>query len=79
MRFFRRLSLGRLHLRPRRPLRPRVRLVLLALLLIFVPYLHFNWLPTVRALVTMELDNETSNLMRWMPTLPAAGFATTTL
>jgi len=67
MRFFQRLSLRlrRLPLRRLRvrPLRPRTRVVLLALLLVFVLYLHFNWLPTVRALVTMELDNETSNLI----------------
>ena len=66
MRFLRRLSLRlrRFPLRLRlRPLRPETRFVLLALLLIFVLYLHFNWLPTVRALVTMELDNETSNLI----------------
>lgn len=61
MRFFRRLPLRRG--RTRRPLRPRVLLVLLALLLILVIYLHYNWLPTVEALVTMELDNETSNLI----------------
>ncbi len=66
MRFLRRMSL-RLpflrRLRPPRPLRPRTKLILLALLLITVLYLHFNWLPTVRALVTMEVDNETSNLI----------------
>ena len=61
MRFFRRLPLRRSGMR--RPLRPRVLLVLLALLLILVIYLHCNWLPTVEALVTMELDNETSNLI----------------
>lgn len=67
MRFFRRLSQRRLwprcRLRPLRPLRPRTKLVLLALLLITALYLHFNWLPTVRALVAMEVDDETSNLI----------------
>ena len=58
MRFFRRFPLRRL-----RPLRPRTKLVLLALLLITALYLHFNWLPTVRSLVAMEVDNETSNLI----------------
>ncbi len=63
MRFFRRFPLGRMR-RPRlRPLRPRTKVLLLALLLIFVLYLRFGWLPTVRALVTMEVDNETSNLI----------------
>ena len=61
MRFFRRFPLRRL--RPLRPLRPRTKLVLLALLLITALYLHFNWLPTVRSLVAMEVDNETSNLI----------------
>ncbi|MBO4418244.1 MAG: sporulation protein YunB [Oscillospiraceae bacterium] len=59
MRFLRRL---RLRLRCR-PLRPRTKVLLLALLLIFVLYLRFGWLPTVRALVIMEVDNETSNLI----------------
>ena len=61
MRIFRRFPLRRL--RPPRPLRPRTKLVLLALLLITALYLHFNWLPTVRSLVAMEVDNETSNLI----------------
>lgn len=61
MRFFRRVFSGRM---PRvRPLTPRTKLLLLAFLLITALYLHFNWLPTVKALVTMELDNETSNLI----------------
>ena len=47
----------------RRPLRPRTRFLLLALLLGLVLYLHFGWLPTVRELVSMEVDNETSNLI----------------
>ncbi len=56
--------LRRLRLRFRvRPLRLRTRFVLLGLLLIVALYLHFNWLPTVRALVAMEVDNETSNLI----------------
>ena len=46
-----------------RPLRPRTRFLLLALLLGLVLYLHFGWLPTVRELVSMEVDNETSNLI----------------
>ncbi len=58
MRFFRRLSLRRLG-----PLSPRTKLVLLVLMLIAALYLHFNWLPTVRDMVTMEVDNETSNLL----------------
>lgn len=57
MRFFRRLS------RRLRPLRARTKLLLVGLLLIFVLYLHVNWLPTVRALVVMAVDNETSNLI----------------
>ena len=61
MRIFRRFPLRRL--RTPRPLRPRTKLVLLALLLITALYLHFNWLPTVRSLVAMEVDNETSNLI----------------
>ena len=50
-------------LRPRRPLRPRTLLLLLGLLLAAGLYLRFGWLPTVRELVSMELDNETSNLI----------------
>ena len=57
MRFF------HMRFRPRRPLRPRTRFLLLTLVLGLVLYLHFGWLPTVRELVTMELDNETSNLI----------------
>ena len=63
MRFFRRFPLRRMGLPRLRPLRPRTKLLLLALLLIFVLYLHFGWLPAVRALVTMEVENETSNLI----------------
>ena len=62
MRFFRRLSQP-FPLRRLRPLRPWTKVLLLALSLIAVLYLRFNWLPTVRALVTMEVDNETSNLI----------------
>lgn len=50
-------------LRPGRPLRPRTLLLLLGLLLAAGLYLRFGWLPTVRELVSMELDNETSNLI----------------
>lgn len=56
--FFRRL---RLRFRPR-----RLRLLLLllpALLLALGCYLRLSWLPTVRELVAMEVDNETSNLI----------------
>ncbi len=49
--------------RPRRPPGKRTCLLLLALALGLVLYLRFGWLPTVRALVAMELDNETSNLI----------------
>lgn len=52
----------RLHLR-RRPLRPRTRFLLLALALALVLFFRFRWLPTVRELVLMEVDNETSNLI----------------
>ena len=61
MRFFRRLPLRRLQ--ALRPLRPRTRLLLLTLLLILALYLHFGWMPTVRELVIMEADNETSDLI----------------
>ena len=57
MRFFRRLPLRRLRLTP------RIRILLLALVLGLVVYLRFGWLPTVRELVIMEVDNETSNLI----------------
>lgn len=56
--FFRRLRLRR----PRR-LRPRLVLLLAFLLLALILYLRLSWLPTVRALVCMELDDETSNLI----------------
>lgn len=49
--------------RPRRPIRPRTRFLVLTLVLGLVLYLHYGWLPTVRELVTMQLDNETSNLI----------------
>ena len=59
MRFFRRRLLRRLG--------PRGRRRLLVLLLLLIPalalYVRFGWLPTVRALVEMEVDNETSNLI----------------
>ncbi len=46
-----------------RPLRMRTRFLLLALVLGLVLYLRFGWLPTVRELVIMEVDNETSDLI----------------
>ena len=55
MRFFRR--------RPWRRLTRRQLLLLCILLLALALYLRFGWLPTVRTLVFMELDNETSNLI----------------
>ena len=61
MRFLRRLPLRRL--RFGRRLGPRGRLVLLALVLALALYLRFGWLPTVRELVIMEVDNETSDLI----------------
>ena len=57
MRFFKRLSLRRFRLMP------RIRILLLALFLGLVVYLRFGWLPTVRELVIMEVDNETSDLI----------------
>ena len=60
---FRRL---RLRLRLRRwPLRRRTRLLVLLIpaLLGLLLYLRLSWLPTVKALVCMEVDNETSNLI----------------
>ena len=48
---------------PRRRPRSRVWLLLPVLVLGLVLYLRLSWLPTVRELVTMELDNETSNLI----------------
>ena len=57
--FFRRL---RLRLSPR--LRGRRFLLLLPLLLLVLGlYLRLSWIPTVRELVCMEVDNETSNLI----------------
>ena len=57
MRFFRRLSL-------RRPLsRRRFGLLLVVMALALALYLRFGWLPTVRELVVMEVDNETSDLI----------------
>ena len=58
MRFFRRLPLRRLRLRPRRLL-----LLLVGLALGLALYLRFGWLPAVRELVIMEVDNETSDLI----------------
>ena len=61
---FRRLGLRRVRLRPLRPRSRRLLLLLIpALLLTLGLYLRFRWLPTVKALVVMELDNETSNLI----------------
>ena len=57
MRFIRKLSWHR-------PLfRRRLVLLLVALCLALALYLRFGWLPTVRELVIMEVDNETSNLI----------------
>lgn len=56
----------RLRLRLRRwPLRRRTRLLVLLIpaLLGLLLYLRLSWLPTVKALVCMEVDNETSNLI----------------
>ena len=61
---FRRLGLRRVRLRPLRPRTRRLLALLIpALLLALGLYLRFRWLPTVKALVVMELDNETSNLI----------------
>ena len=43
--------------------RPRLWLLVLALILALVLYVRFGWLPTVHELVTMELENEVSNLI----------------
>ena len=51
---------ARLRIRLRRP---RVWLLVLALILALVLYVRFGWLPTVHELVTMELENEVSNLI----------------
>ena len=59
---FRRLR-PRLWLRLRPRSRRRLLLLVPVLLLILGLYLRFRWLPTVKALVVMELDNETSNLI----------------
>ena len=60
----RRLGLRRLGLRPLRPRSRRLLLLLVPTLLLTLGlYLRFRWLPTVKALVVMELDNETSNLI----------------
>ena len=56
MRFFRRLPLRRLRSR-------RLWLLLVVLGMALALYLRFGWLPTVRELVIMEVDNETSNLI----------------
>lgn len=58
MRFFRRLPLRRFRFRPRRLL-----LLLVGLALGLALYLRFGWLPVVRELVIMEVDNETSDLI----------------
>lgn len=57
MRLFKRLPLRRFRFRR------RTLLLLVVLILALVLYLRFSWLPTVRALVEMEVDNETSNLI----------------
>ncbi|MBR6413727.1 MAG: hypothetical protein IKS21_03845 [Oscillospiraceae bacterium] len=57
-----RVSFRRVRLRTRLR-RPRVWLLVLALLLALVLYVRFRWLPTVHELVTMELENEVSNLI----------------
>ena len=59
MRFLRKLSLRRLRPGSRR----RLGLLLVLLALGLALYLRFGWLPTVRALVAMEVDNETSDLI----------------
>ena len=56
MRFFRRLPLRRLRSR-------RLWLLLVVFVMALALYLRFGWLPTVRELVIMEVDNETSNLI----------------
>ena len=61
MRFFRRLRLRRIRFRRLRS--RRLWLLLVALCLALILYLRFGWLPTVRELVIMEVDNETSNLI----------------
>lgn len=64
MRFFRRLPLRRpLSRRRLGYLAPRKFLLLVVMVLALALYLRFGWLPTVRALVAMEVDNETSNLI----------------
>ncbi len=62
------MLLRRLRLRlRRRALRPGTRRLLVLLLpaLILIPalYIRLSWLPTVRELVIMEVDDETSNLI----------------
>ena len=57
-----RVSFRRARLRTRLR-RPRVWLLVLALILALVLYVRFGWLPTVHELVTMELENEVSNLI----------------
>ena len=57
MRFFRRLPL-------RRPFfRRRLVPLLVVTVMVLALYLHFGWLPAVRELVIMEVDNETSDLI----------------
>lgn len=57
MRIFRKLPLRRLRFTP------RARILLLVMILALALYLRFGWLPTVRELVIMEVDNEISNLI----------------
>ena len=60
----RHLRLRRLWLRPLRPRSRRVLVLLIPVLLLALGlYFRFRWLPTVKTLVVMELDNETSNLI----------------
>ena len=61
MRFFRRLRLRRI--RFRRPSPRRLLLLLVVSALALALYLRCGWLPTVKVLVAMEVDNETSNLI----------------
>ena len=56
MRFFKRLPLRRLRSR-------RLWLLLVVTVMALALYLRFGWLPTVRELVIMEVDNETSDLI----------------
>ena len=60
MRFLRRLPLRRLRWRVSRR---GFLLLLVGMAMALALYLRFGWLPTVRVLVAMEVDNETSNLI----------------